>query len=77
MSLTNEKNEQKHKHKCAVRYLLHLRHTKGLAWFRNYISEKNFNQALLNDYYDQWKLSNKGEWKCWKSTSLQQQGLGI
>jgi len=66
-----------HKHRCAVRYLLHLRHTKGLTWFRSYISEKNFNQALLNDYYDQWKLSNKGEWKCWKSTLLQQQGLGI
>ena len=57
--------------------MLHLRHTKGLAWFRNYISEKNFSQALLNDYYDQWKLSNKGEWKCWKSTLLQQQELGI
>lgn len=57
--------------------MLHLRNTKGLAWFRNYISEKNFNQALLNDYYDQWKLGNKGKWKCWKSTSLQQQGLGI
>ena len=57
--------------------MLHLRHTKGLAWFRGYISEKNFSQALLNDYYDQWKLGNRGEWKCWKNTLLGQQGLGI
>ena len=54
------------KHECGVRYLCHLRHKKGLAWFRNYISEKNFSQALLNDFYDQWKLGNKGEWGCWK-----------
>ena len=65
------------RHECGVRYLCHLRHKKGLAWFRNYISEKNFSQALLNDFYDQWKLGNKGEWKCWKNTLSQQQGLGI
>jgi hypothetical protein len=65
------------KHECGVRYLCHLRHKKGLSWFRNYISEKNFSQALLNDFYDQWKLGNKGEWGCWKNTLLQQQGLGI
>jgi len=44
---------------------LHLRHTKGLAWFRNYISEKNFNQALLNDYYDQYSKGNRGKWGDW------------
>ena len=65
------------RHECGVRYLCHLRHKKGLAWFRNYISEKNFSQALLNDFYDQWKLGNKGEWKCWKNTLSQQQGLDI
>ena len=65
------------KHECGVRYLCALRHKKGLAWFRNYISEKNFSQALLNDFYDQWKLGNKGEWKCWKKSLSQQQGLGI
>ena len=65
------------KHECGVRYLCHLRHKKGLAWFRNYISEKNFSQALLNDFYDQWKLGNKGEWGCWKNTLSHQQGLGI
>ena len=65
------------KHECGVRYLCHLRHKKGLTWFRNYISEKNFSQALLNDFYDQWKLGNKGEWECWKKSLSQQQGLGI
>jgi len=65
------------RHECGVRYLCHLRHKKGLAWFRNYISEKNFSQALLNDFYDQWKLGNKGEWGCWKNTLSQQRDLGI
>ena len=65
------------RHECGVRFLCHLRHKKGLAWFRNYISEKNFSQALLNDFYDQWKLGNKGEWGCWKSISSGQRGLGI
>jgi hypothetical protein len=50
-----------------------LRHKKGLTWFRKYISEKNFSQALLNDFYDQWKLGNKGEWGCWKQSNGQAQ----
>lgn len=37
-----------------------------MPWFRNYISEKNFNQALLNDYYEQYEAGNRGEWGCWK-----------
>ena len=65
------------RHECGVRFLCYLRHKKGLAWFRNYISEKNFSQQLLNDFYDQWKLGNKGEWRCWKKLLSQQQGLGI
>lgn len=65
------------RHECAVRYLCHLRHKKGLTWFRNYISEKNFSQALLNDFYEQWKLGNKGEWGCWKRLLSVQQALGI
>ena len=65
------------RHECGVRFLCHLRHKKGLAWFRNYKSEKNFSQQLLNDFYDQWKLGNKGEWGCWKKSLSQQQDLGI
>ena len=68
---------EKARHECAVRYLCALRHKKGLTWFRIYISEKNFSQVLLNDFYDQWKLGNKGEWGCWKNTLSQQQGLDI
>ena len=62
------------KHECAVRYLCYLRYKKGLAWFRVYISQHNFNEQLLRDYYTQYKLGNKGEWKCWKNTLLQEQG---
>lgn len=61
------------RHECGVRYLCALRHKKGLTWFRNYISEKKLNQALLNDFYDQWKLGNKGEWGCWKQSNGQGQ----
>ena len=65
------------RHECAVRYLCHLRHKKGLTWFRVYISEKNFSQALLNDFYTAWKAGNKGDWGCLKGILSQQQGLGI
>lgn len=64
---------EKAKHECGVRYLCALRHKKGLAWFRNYISEKNLPTALLNDFYTQYKLGNKGEWKCWKQSNGQGQ----
>ena len=53
------------RHECGVRYLCYLRHKKGLAWFRNYISEKNFSQALLNDFYDQYSKGNRGKWGTW------------
>ena len=65
MSSNKGNCDPEHKHKCAVRYLLHLRHKKGLAWFRGYISEKNFSQALLNDYYDQYSKGNRGKWGDW------------
>ena len=61
------------RHECGVRYLCNLRHKKGLTWFRNYINEKKFSQELLNDFYDQWKLGNKGEWGCWKQLNGQGQ----
>jgi len=68
---------EKAKHDCGVRYLCALRHKKGLTWFRLYISKHKLNEALLNDFYTQYKLGNKGEWKCWKNTLSEQQGLGI
>jgi hypothetical protein len=68
---------EKARHECAVRFLCQLRAKKGLTWFRLYISKHQFNEALLNDFYTQYKLGNKGEWGCWKGTLLQQQGLDI
>jgi hypothetical protein len=61
------------KHECGVRYLCALRHKKGLTWFRLYISKHSFNEALLNDFYTQYTLSNKGEWGCWKQSNGQGQ----
>jgi hypothetical protein len=67
------------RHECGVRYLCALRHKKGLTWFRQYISKHSFDEKLLQDFYTQYKLGNKGEWKTWisKNTLSQQQGLGI
>ena len=64
------------KHRSGVRFLCHLRHTKGLIWFRKYISEKNFSKVMLEDYYTQYQLGNKGEWGCWRKSLSEQQGLG-
>ena len=65
------------RHECGVRFLCNLRHKKGLAWFRQYISKYNFDEQLLRDFYTQYELGNRGEWKCWKNSLSQQQGLGI
>jgi hypothetical protein len=50
-----------------------------LAWFRNYISDKDFSEKLLTDFFTQYQLGNKGEWGKWilKDGLSQQQGLGI
>ena len=53
------------RHECGVRFLCHLRHKKGLAWFRNYIADKKFSQELLNDFYDQYSKGNRGKWGTW------------
>jgi hypothetical protein len=65
------------RHECGVRFLCYLRHKKGLAWFRKYISEKNLNQRLLSDFYTAYQAGNRGEWGCTKGILLQQQDLGI
>ena len=67
------------KHECAVRFLCQLRAKKGLAWFRKYISDKDFSEKLLTDFFNQYQLGNKGEWGKWilKDGLSQQQGLGI
>jgi len=65
------------KHRCGVRYLCNIRHKKGLTWFRNYIATYHFDKVLLDDFFTQYKLGNRGEWGCWKNTLSEQQGLGI
>ena len=65
------------RHECAIRFLCHLRHKKGLSWFRRFISEKNLDQRLLNDFYTAYQAGNRGEWGCLKGILSQQQGLGI
>ena len=67
------------RHECGVRFLCNLRHKKGLAWFRQYISKHNFDEQLLRDFYTQYELGNRGEWGKWitKNGLSQQQGLGI
>ena len=65
------------RHECAVRYLCHLRHKKGLTWFRNFIGEKNLDHKLLNDFYTAYQAGNRGEWGCMKGILSQQQDLGI
>ena len=32
---------------------------------------------MLEDYYTQYQLGNKGEWGCWRKSLSEQQGLGI
>ena len=62
-------------HRCGVRYLLKLRHTKGLNWWREYIAKHKLPEQQLIDYKEQWILGNRGEWGLWLSnSSLAQQG---
>lgn len=66
-----------HLHQSKVRQLLKYRNEWGVAKFREYLSKANFDKKTIDDFIDQWKLGNKGEWGCWKNTLLEQQGLGI
>ena len=77
MSLNKGNCDPEHKHRCAIRYLCHLRHKKGLSWFRNYIATHHFDKVLLDDFFTQYKLGNRGDHGCWKNTLSEQQGLGI
>ena len=49
----------------------------GLKEFRLYITKTKFSQKIWDDFYEQFKLGNKGELKCWKKSLLAQQDLGI
>jgi hypothetical protein len=49
----------------------------GLKEFRVYVQKTKFSQKIWDDFYEQFKLGNKGEKGCWKNTLLGQQDLGI
>jgi len=53
-------------HQSAVRQLCKWRHEWGLQKFRMYLSKQKVSEVLLQDFYIQWQLGNKGEYKCWK-----------
>jgi hypothetical protein len=65
------------KHECAVRQLIKYRYQMGLKEFRVYVQKTKFSQKIWDDFYEQFKLGNKGEKGCWKNTLLGQQDLGI
>jgi hypothetical protein len=62
-------DEQKHKHKCAVRQLIMWRRIWGLKAFREYLGKHKdkLGLELVRDFEDQWVKGNradeKGEWK--------------
>jgi hypothetical protein len=65
------------KHRCAVRQLIKYRYQMGLKEFRVYVQKTKFSQTIWDDFYEQFKLGNKGEKGCWKKSLLAQQDLGI
>lgn len=60
-------DEQKHKHRCAVRQLIMWRRQWGLKAFREYMRKHKLDWQLVRDFEDQWVKGNradeKGEWK--------------
>jgi len=75
--LSSSENLELERHRCAVRQLCKWRNEWGLQKFRTYLQKYTWNQKLLDDFYEQFKLGNKGEYKCWKEQSLLQQALDI
>jgi hypothetical protein len=65
------------KHECGVRQLIKYRYEMGLKEFRKYILKTKFSQKMWDDFYEQFKLGNKGEKGCWKKSLLGQQDLDI
>jgi hypothetical protein len=67
------------RHECAVRQLCKWRKEWGLNRFRLYITKYSFDEILLQDFYTQYELGNRGDKGIWilKKSLSQQQGLGI
>ncbi len=61
-------SEQKHKHRCSVRYFLYLRFEIGLDEFRKWINSDRVRPlwlAVQQDYIIQYRLGNRGTWGIW------------
>lgn len=57
-------DDQLHKYRCCVRYLIQLRRQHGVTWFREYIYNPKHKKNLepyLSDVWDQWIKGNRGE----------------
>ena len=70
-------SDKEFRHQSAVRQLCKWRHEWGLNKFRIYLHKYNWSQEIIDDFYEQFRLGNKGEKGCWKKQSSQQQDLGI
>lgn len=70
-STDNESARQleRHRYECEIRQLLKYREQMGLAMFRGYFANPNFEkrrQRIAGDFYDQWKKGNRGAWGDWR-----------
>ena len=57
------------RYECEIRQLLKYRKQMGLAMFRGYFANPNFEkrrQRIAGDFYDQWKKGNRGQLGDWR-----------
>ena len=57
------------RYECEIRQLLKYREQMGLAMFRRYFANPNFEkrrQRIAGDFYDQWKKGNRGQLGDWR-----------
>lgn len=61
------------KYRCEVRFLIQLRTERGKEWLRETLMDiekrrgKSSADRLRESIYEQWRLSNRGEWGDWRS----------
>lgn len=58
-------DEQKHKHRCAVRQLIMWRRKWGLKAFREYMHKHKLDWQLVRDFEEQWMKGNRGTYGEW------------
>jgi len=64
-----DKNCEKYKYQCEIRYLLKYRAEHGLEEFRNYLANPNFKnrlQKIKKDFTEQWIKGNRGNLDDWR-----------